>query len=172
MTRSAGSSCAPRAPGSNGPGAFRPGILLDEMAARHGHFRLIAPAAAELALVSDQNGAGIGIDELFRDVVLSHPTGIGGTQLGNRGGLPVDRDLARPGQGRPAILPRARKGMPVFFISAGPRRRKIEAGRTRSTNMFLSRTIPSPASERNPWNIRREPSSHSVQASGRTIASM
>ena len=83
MTKSTGSASMPREPGSDGPADFRPGILLDEMAARHGHFRLIAPAAAELALVSDQNGAGIGIDKQFGDVVLAHPSGVGGNRLGD-----------------------------------------------------------------------------------------
>ena len=114
MTNSAGSGCSPREPGSNRLADLRPGIFLDEVTAGHGYFRLIAPAAAEFTLVSDQNGAGIGIDKQLRDVILSHPTGVSGGQLGDRRGLPVDRDFARPGQGRPAILPGAREGTPVF----------------------------------------------------------
>jgi haloalkane dehalogenase len=52
------------------------------------------------------------------------------------------------------------------------RRPFTEPGNTRSTKRLFSNTIPSPASERNPWKMPRDLSGNSSHASGRTIASM
>ena len=48
----------------------------------------------------------------------------------------------------------------------------MEPGRTRSTKTLFSSTIPSPASERNPWKTRRAASGHSAHVTGWTRASM
>src|ERR1700733_77141 len=51
----------------------RPGILLDEMRAGYGDFGLVFPVSAKIPGRTDQNSAGLGIDEQFGDSVLRHP---------------------------------------------------------------------------------------------------
>src|ERR1700730_6265665 len=109
------SSSLPMQPIRDCAADFRTGIFLDEMASLDGDFGLMGPLATEFALRPDQNGAGIGIDEQLRDVVLRHPVCIGAHQLYDRRWRPVDRALAGPGARRPAILARLGKGSPILL---------------------------------------------------------
>ena len=85
-------------------------LALDELRARLDK----DPSAAEFALRADQDCARLGVDKELGDVVLGHPVGVGPDPLDNRKRLSVDRDLARPGERRPPVLPRVRKGTPVL----------------------------------------------------------
>src|SRR5580704_17841555 len=79
-------------------------ILLDEMAAADRDLRLVMPAAAEFARRPGQDRTRLGVDKQLRHLVLRHPFGIGGDQGDDICRLAVDRDLARPGEGRPALF--------------------------------------------------------------------
>src|SRR3546814_12323520 len=71
---------------------------------------LVFPAPAEFALRADQDGAGIGVDEKFRDAGRVHPVGIGLCDLDHLGGFAIKRDLAWPAQRGAAVFARLLEG--------------------------------------------------------------
>src|SRR5215472_5396454 len=91
-------------PGGDGLADLGSGIFLQEMAAANRYLVLVRPAPTEFALGADEDRAGIGIDEEFRDLRCGEPAGIVVDECRDRGRLAVDRDLARPGEGRPTVL--------------------------------------------------------------------
>src|SRR5438105_14127297 len=97
------------------------------MAAFDGYFGLVTPLSAELARRPGQDRTGLGIDEQLRDLVLRDPLGIGVDKRRDIRRLAVDRDLARPGQGRTAVV--ARPERPAVFLHFG--RVLSSAGRAR-----------------------------------------
>src|SRR5262249_5471336 len=75
---------------------------------------LVRPAPAELALRSDQDGAGLRVDEELGDIGgPREPVGVALHDLDDVRGLAFDRDLPRPGERRPATLARLRGRPPV-----------------------------------------------------------
>src|ERR1700738_4956220 len=91
----------------------RAGILLDEMRSGDRHFGLVLETPAKLPDSSDQDRTWLGIDEQLWNLVLRHPLRIVGYDLHHVRGLARDRDLARPGQRRPAVLS-SRVGLAIF----------------------------------------------------------
>src|SRR5579871_304158 len=79
-------------------------ILLDEMRPWYGDLGLVLPATAELPDRSDQDGAGLGIDEELWDVVRAHPPRVVGGDGDDIGRFARNRDLPRPGQRWPTIF--------------------------------------------------------------------
>src|SRR6266851_5580474 len=63
------------------PADRRPGIFLDEMRARDGDFGLVFPASAKIPDSTDQDGAGLGVDEQFWNIALGQPLRIVGCYL-------------------------------------------------------------------------------------------
>src|SRR5205814_1817363 len=55
------------------PADRRPGIFLDEMRARDRDFGLVFPTSAKIPDSTDQDGAGLGVDEQFWNVGLGQP---------------------------------------------------------------------------------------------------
>ena len=74
---------------------------------------LILPASAEFPGRPDQDGAGLGVDEQLWDVVRGHPLRIIRRYLHHIGRRAFDRNLPRPGQGRPTVL-RLQKRAAIF----------------------------------------------------------
>src|SRR5437868_9664479 len=79
------------------------GILLDEMRPRNRHLGLVFKTPAEIPDTSDQDRAGLGIDEQFRNLALGQPPRIVGYDLHHGRGLSRDRDLPRPRQAPPVV---------------------------------------------------------------------
>ena len=72
----------------------------------HRHLRLVRPAAAKLALAADEDRAGIGVDEQLGHVACGKPGGIVLDRLHHVVRFALDRDHARPGERRAAVLAR------------------------------------------------------------------
>ncbi len=74
------------------------------MTAGDGDLGLVFPAAAKLPHFADQDRARLGIHEQFWNVVLRHPFGVSLDNGDDVSRLATNRNLARPGQRRPAVF--------------------------------------------------------------------
>ena len=73
-------------------------IFLEEVAPLDRDFSLVGPGTAELALGTDEDHAGLGVDEELRHLRGAEPAGVAGHEGRHVGGLAVEGDLPRPGQ--------------------------------------------------------------------------
>ena len=81
------------------------GILLDEMHSGHRDLALVLPAAAEFTHGSDQDCAGVSVDEQLRQFAFRQPFAVSLHDGGDISGLAANGNLPWPGKSRPAILP-------------------------------------------------------------------
>ena len=89
-------------------------ILLDEVDARHRDLGLVRPAAAEVARGADAGSApGSAFTKSFGSGLVAEPRAVVVDDRDHVGGLALDRDLARPGERRPAALARLEEGPAV-----------------------------------------------------------
>src|SRR5262245_42592647 len=88
-------------------------ILLDEVAALHGDLRLVRPAAAELPLRTDENGARVGVHEELRHRRRGQPRTVCLDDCHHIRRLAVDGDLPRPRERRTPALARLMEGPPI-----------------------------------------------------------
>src|SRR5262245_240885 len=88
-------------------------VLLHEMAALHGDLRLVRPAAAELPLRTDQDGARLGVHEELRHRCRRQPLPVCLDDGHHVGRLAVDRYLPRPRERRTPALARLAEGPPI-----------------------------------------------------------
>src|SRR5208282_2520927 len=95
-------------------------IFLDEVDALDRYLALIRPLAAVLALRSGQDGARIGVDEQPRRRAFFEPLRIAVGDRDDIGGLAVERNFTRPGQGRTPRLAglQIRLSIRVHFLVA------------------------------------------------------
>src|SRR6266702_3767910 len=73
-------------------------LFLEEMGPLHHDRLLVGPGSAELALRTNQEAAGLSVDEQLRDQALRQPFRIGLDDRDDVRGLARDRQLARPSQ--------------------------------------------------------------------------
>src|SRR5258708_12927846 len=84
-------------------------VLLKEVNPAHGDLCLRRPAPAELPLGPDQNAPRLTVHEQLGNGTVREPPGVGAHDLDHVGGFPIERDLARPGEGGTAPLARLGK---------------------------------------------------------------
>src|SRR5262245_50703084 len=88
-------------------------VLLHEMAALYGDLRLVRPAAAELPLRTDEDGARVGVHEELRQRRSGQPLPVCLDDGHHVGRLAVDRNLPRPRERRTPALARLAVRPPV-----------------------------------------------------------
>src|SRR5258706_5823247 len=84
-------------------------VLLKEVNPAHGYLCLRGPAAAELPLGPDQNAPRLTVHEQLGNGTVREPPGVGAHDLDHVGGVPIQRELARPGKCWTARLARLRQ---------------------------------------------------------------
>src|SRR5665811_590453 len=84
-------------------------VLLNEVNPLDGHFHLVRPRPTELTLDSYQDRPRFCVDKQLGHVTGCEPSGVLSDDRIDVGRVSLDRDLARPGQGRPPGFPLNRK---------------------------------------------------------------
>src|SRR5690606_32193195 len=103
-------------------------VLLDKMDAVDRHLVLVRPGAADLALAADQDRAGLGVDEQLRHRAGGEPRAVLRDDLDHVRRLAGDRNLARPGQGRPPRFARLGERPAIGVVLLGRQRAQDRGG--------------------------------------------